>query len=71
MVKSPKTKLEYDLLSLKFLGAKLFKGPPLEIRKESFNKSFKSSLRNYLASNCLLGILTVIFFLFSFRSLSL
>ena len=51
MVKLPKTKLEYGRLSLKFMGAKIFNDLPLEIRKQCFVKSFKSSLKSYLASN--------------------
>ena len=51
MVKLPKTKLEYGRLSLKFLGAKIFNDLPLGIRKQCFDKSPKSSLKSYLASN--------------------
>ena len=51
MVKLPKTKLEYGRLSLKFMGAKIFNDLPLEIRKHCLVKSFKSSLKSYLASN--------------------
>ena len=51
MVKLPKTKLEYGHLSLKFMGAKIFNDLLLEIRKQCFDKSFKSSLKSYLASN--------------------
>ena len=63
MVKLPKTKLEYGRLSLKFMGAKSFNDLPLEIRKQCFDKSFKSSLKSYLATNKFL-LLTVFFILF-------
>ena len=51
MVKLPKTKLEYGRLSLKFMGAKIFNDLPLGIGKQCFDKSSKSSLKSYLASN--------------------
>ena len=51
MVKLPKTQLEYGRLSLKFMGVKIFNDLPLGIRKQCFDKSFKSSLKSYLASN--------------------
>ena len=51
MVKLPKTRLECGRLSLKFMGAKIFNDLPLEIRKQCSDKSFKSSLKSYLASN--------------------
>ena len=50
MVKLPNTKLEYGRLSLKFMGTKIFNDLTLEIRKQCFDKSFKSSLKSYLAS---------------------
>ena len=51
MLKLPKTKLEYGRLSLKFTGGKIFNNLLLVIRKQCFDKSFKSSLKSYLASN--------------------
>ena len=51
MFKLPKTKLEYGRLSLKYMGAKIFNDSPVESRKQCFNKSFKSSLKSYLASS--------------------
>ena len=51
MVKLLETKLEYGHLSLQFMRAKIFKELPLEIGKQCFDKSFKSSLKSYLESN--------------------
>ena len=50
-VKLPKGKFEYGCLSLKFMGARIFNDLPLEIRKQCFNESLKSSLKRNLASN--------------------
>ena len=49
VVKLLKTKLEYGRLSLRSVGEKISNDLPLEIRKQCFNKSFKSSLKSYLA----------------------
>ena len=51
MVKLLQTKLEYGGLSLKLIGVIIFNDLPLEIRKQCFNKSFKSSLKSYLVTN--------------------
>ena len=48
MVKLPNTKLEYGHLSPIFMGAKIFNHFLLEIRKQCFDTSFKSSLKSYL-----------------------
>ena len=70
MVKLPKAELEYDCLSVTFTRAKIFDDLPLEIRKQFFNKSFKSSLKSKLASNYFFVVLlTVFFFLFRFSPL--
>ena len=42
-VKLRKTKLEYDRLSLKFMGKKVFNDLLLEIRKHHYDKGFRSS----------------------------
>ena len=42
-VKLRKTKLEYDRLSLKFMGKKVFNDLLLEIRKHYYDKGFRSS----------------------------
>ena len=47
----PKKKLEYRRLLLKFMEAKNANDLFLEIRKQCFDKNFKSNLKNYLASN--------------------
>ena len=51
MIRLPKRKLEYGRISLQFMGAKIFNELPLEIRKQCFDKSFKSSLKGFLKSN--------------------
>ena len=51
VVKLLKTQLEYGRVSLKFMGEKIVNDPPLENRKQCFDKSFKSGLKSYLASN--------------------
>ena len=48
MVKLPNRKLEYGHLSPIFMGAKIFNHFLLEIRKQCFDKSLKSSLKSYL-----------------------
>ena len=65
MVKLPKAELEYDCLSVTFTRAKIFDDLPLEIRKQFFNKSFKSSLKSKLASNYFFLVLLTVFFFFS------
>ena len=49
MVKLLNTKLEYGRLSVKFMGAKIFNDLSLQIRKQSFDKSFKSNLKSYFS----------------------
>ena len=51
MVKLLNTKLEYGRLSVKFMGAKIFNdlSLSLQIRKQSFDKSFKSNLKSYFS----------------------
>ena len=69
MVKLPKAELEYDCLSVTFTRAKIFDDLPLEIRKQFFNKSFKSSLKSKLASNYFFLVLLTFFFLSSVLAL--
>ena len=47
MIKLQKTKLEYGLLSLNFMGTKIFNDVSLEISKQCCDKSFKSSVKSH------------------------
>ena len=69
MVKLPKAELEYGCLSVTFMRAKIFDDLPLEIRKQFFNKSLKSSLKSKLASNYFFLVLLTVFLLFRFSPL--